>query len=198
MLPPPQVVGGLLSLGDGHGAMGDGEVGGTGLEASLNAKLRVTLHKQDSLPPLLQVGGSWAGAACRAVVGMQLCGWTCGATQHACVPSAALNLSLHRQDLDYPLLETEGEYVVNGFSFADYLRELEVGCRRASWLREESSCLHVWHTRERRQGCPACTAPTCALRCILHTASAAGPPGYCGAGGDAGPGDASGLQRDPR
>lgn len=29
----PQVVGGLLSLGDGHGAMGDGEVSGTGAAA---------------------------------------------------------------------------------------------------------------------------------------------------------------------
>lgn len=29
---------------------------GTGLEASLNARLRLTLHKQDSLPALVKVG----------------------------------------------------------------------------------------------------------------------------------------------
>lgn len=32
------------------------------------------------------------------------------------------------QGLDYPLVETEQEYVVNAFSFQDYLRELQAGC----------------------------------------------------------------------
>lgn len=35
-----QVYGALLSLGDGHGAMGDGEIEGTGLEMSMNARIR--------------------------------------------------------------------------------------------------------------------------------------------------------------
>lgn len=63
----PQVVGALLSLGDGHGAMGDGEVAGTGLEASLNARLKVTLHKRDSLPALAQVSQQ-GGRSCLGVL----------------------------------------------------------------------------------------------------------------------------------
>lgn len=63
----PQVVGALLSLGDGHGAMGDGEVAGTGLEASLNARLKVTLHKRDSLPALVQVSQQ-GGRSCLCVL----------------------------------------------------------------------------------------------------------------------------------
>lgn len=42
--------GGLLALGDVHGLMGDGEVGGTGLETSAEVKLRVQLHKEVAIP----------------------------------------------------------------------------------------------------------------------------------------------------
>ena len=37
------------------------------------------------------------------------------------------------QGLDYPLVETEQEYVVNAFSFQDYLRELQASCCLRCW-----------------------------------------------------------------
>ena len=42
---PVAVPGALLSLGDAHGAQGDGEVCGTAIETSALASVRVTLHK---------------------------------------------------------------------------------------------------------------------------------------------------------
>jgi acetamidase/formamidase len=81
MYYPVEVAGGLLSMGDVHGAMGDGESGGTGIETSIEAKFRVTLHKKDSLPK----------------------------------PVSKLN---------YPLLENANEYVIHGYAYADYLREV--------------------------------------------------------------------------
>lgn len=44
---PVQCRGALLSLGDGHAAQGDGELGGTAIECMLEAvRLRITLHKE--------------------------------------------------------------------------------------------------------------------------------------------------------
>jgi acetamidase/formamidase len=42
---PVQVPGGLLSIGDGHAAQGDGEVCGSAVEASLKGEIEVILHK---------------------------------------------------------------------------------------------------------------------------------------------------------
>ncbi|MEL9970726.1 acetamidase/formamidase family protein [Metallosphaera sp.] len=46
---PVFVKGGLLSLGDTHVAQGDGEVCGTAIEAPMDVKLRVSLHKDSGL-----------------------------------------------------------------------------------------------------------------------------------------------------
>ena len=46
---PVHVDGGLLSIGDGHAAQGDGEVSGTAIEASLYGTIEVVLHKDRSL-----------------------------------------------------------------------------------------------------------------------------------------------------
>jgi acetamidase/formamidase len=45
-----QVAGALLSMGDAHTAQGDSELDGTAVETSVNGKLKLTLHKKDSLP----------------------------------------------------------------------------------------------------------------------------------------------------
>jgi acetamidase/formamidase len=42
---PVQVPGGLLSIGDGHAAQGDGEVSGSAIETSLKGEIEVILHK---------------------------------------------------------------------------------------------------------------------------------------------------------
>jgi len=42
---PVHVAGALLSIGDGHGMQGDGEVSGTALETSLRGTVQVFLHK---------------------------------------------------------------------------------------------------------------------------------------------------------
>jgi acetamidase/formamidase len=54
MYYPVAVQGALLSLGDAHAAMGDSELDGTGIETSINARLKITLIKQANLPPMLQ------------------------------------------------------------------------------------------------------------------------------------------------
>lgn len=46
---PVHVAGGLLSIGDGHAAQGDGEVSGTAIETSLYGTIEVTLRKDLSL-----------------------------------------------------------------------------------------------------------------------------------------------------
>ena len=46
---PVHVDGGLLSIGDGHAAQGDGEVTGTAVETSLNGTIEVLVHKDRSL-----------------------------------------------------------------------------------------------------------------------------------------------------
>ncbi|RDW72856.1 putative acetamidase formamidase protein [Coleophoma cylindrospora] len=42
---PVKVKGALLSCGDGHGAQGDGEVGGSAMETPMKARLRLTVEK---------------------------------------------------------------------------------------------------------------------------------------------------------
>ena len=42
---PVHVAGGLLSIGDGHAAQGDGEVSGTAIETSLSGTVKIVLHK---------------------------------------------------------------------------------------------------------------------------------------------------------
>lgn len=81
MYYPVEQYGALLSMGDCHGAQGDGESSGTGIETSLNGKFRVTLHKRNSLPKFLQ-------------------------------------------PVNYPLLENENEYVIHGYAYADWIREI--------------------------------------------------------------------------
>lgn len=46
---PVNVPGGLLSIGDGHAAQGDGEVSGSAIETSLKGEIQVILHKQKTL-----------------------------------------------------------------------------------------------------------------------------------------------------
>jgi acetamidase/formamidase/AraC-like DNA-binding protein len=79
---PVAVPGALFSVGDGHLAQGDGEVNGTGLEASLTGTFRFIVHKR---------------------------------TQQ---------LQPHLRGLSAPLLETPNEFVLHGFSYPNYLREL--------------------------------------------------------------------------
>ncbi|GAB4813793.1 hypothetical protein N2152v2_000839 [Parachlorella kessleri] len=54
MYYPVEVEGGLLSMGDCHGGMGDGETSCTGIETSLDGTFKVTLHKAESLPKFVE------------------------------------------------------------------------------------------------------------------------------------------------
>ncbi len=72
---PVEVPGGLLSLGDGHGVQGDGEVCGTGLETALAVAVRIDLVKDARLPgPQFElpgpVGGHLAGRGYYATTGI--------------------------------------------------------------------------------------------------------------------------------
>jgi len=46
---PVHVAGGLLSIGDGHAAQGDGEVSGTAIETSMSGVFEIVLHKDRTL-----------------------------------------------------------------------------------------------------------------------------------------------------
>ena len=46
---PVHVPGGLLSIGDGHAAQGDGEVSGTAIETSMSGTFEILLHKDRTL-----------------------------------------------------------------------------------------------------------------------------------------------------
>ena len=55
---PVQVAGAMVSIGDGHAAMGDGEVCLTAIESPLDVSFRLRLHKGRSIPgPQLRVPG---------------------------------------------------------------------------------------------------------------------------------------------
>ena len=71
----------LIVVGDTHAAQGDSELAGTAMETSMTTKLRVTLHKADSLP--------------KFVTGV-----------------------------DWPLLETNSQWVVHGFAYSNYLDQI--------------------------------------------------------------------------
>lgn len=60
MYYPVHAPGALLSLGDSHLAQGNGELSGTGIEASLNCLIRVVLRKDLSLSlPVLETKEEW-------------------------------------------------------------------------------------------------------------------------------------------
>lgn len=79
---PVAVEGALLSIGDGHFALADGEINGTGLECSLTGEVRLTLHKAGKPGP-------------------------------ACIAG-----------LTSPLIETPEQWVIQSFSYPNYLRDL--------------------------------------------------------------------------
>lgn len=57
---PVEVDGGLLSVGDGHAAQGDGEVSGTAIECPMrSARLQLVLHDQPIGRPRALAGGRW-------------------------------------------------------------------------------------------------------------------------------------------
>eukprot|EP00877_Chromochloris_zofingiensis_P000674 jgi/Chrzof1/10607/Cz05g05010.t1 len=51
---PVEVAGAYLSMGDAHASQGDSEFDGTAIETSINAKLKLTLHKKGKLPKKVQ------------------------------------------------------------------------------------------------------------------------------------------------
>lgn len=55
---PAEVPGGLLSLGDGHGAQGDGEVCGTAVETAMSVRFRVHVRDESIAGPRLDLP-SW-------------------------------------------------------------------------------------------------------------------------------------------
>lgn len=67
MLFPVTVEGGLLSLGDGHAAQGDGEVCGTAIETSAVATLRITLERDRALSAPILVTDARAQRTGRAL-----------------------------------------------------------------------------------------------------------------------------------
>lgn len=67
MLFPVAVEGGLLSLGDGHAAQGDGEVCGTAIETSAVATLRITLERDRALSAPILVTDARAQRTGRAL-----------------------------------------------------------------------------------------------------------------------------------
>lgn len=58
---PVEVAGAYLSMGDAHLAQGDSELDGTGIETSINGRFKLTLHKVDDLPVIVQVRVGEAG-----------------------------------------------------------------------------------------------------------------------------------------
>ena len=67
LLLPVEVEGGLLSVGDTHGAQGDGEVCGTALESAMSVTVRVELERGRALPgPLLVTADAGVGPGATA------------------------------------------------------------------------------------------------------------------------------------
>jgi acetamidase/formamidase len=67
---PIAVEGGLLSIGDGHAAQGDGEVCVTGIEAPLDVTVRVRLADRAVDGPVFETDGPFEPAGSRDVVGV--------------------------------------------------------------------------------------------------------------------------------
>jgi len=64
---PVQVAGALLSIGDLHAVMGDGELCGTGLEICGEVDVKVSVIKQQPLSwPVLETADKWYAIACAA------------------------------------------------------------------------------------------------------------------------------------
>jgi acetamidase/formamidase len=60
MYYPILVEGALLSLGDCHFAQGDSELSGTGIEASMNCLIKISIRKDFSFPsPILETPTAW-------------------------------------------------------------------------------------------------------------------------------------------
>lgn len=72
LLVPVAVEGGLLSVGDGHAAQGDGEVSGTGIECMLETlRMRVTLRHGVSIrAPRILTAHDGAGKRRRVTIGI--------------------------------------------------------------------------------------------------------------------------------
>lgn len=72
LLLPTAVAGGLLSVGDTHAAMGDGEVCGTGVESSSTVRLRIDLDKGRNLrtPQLISSGATYLNSPCLVTTGI--------------------------------------------------------------------------------------------------------------------------------
>lgn len=79
---PVSVPGALLSIGDGHFALGDGEVNDAGLECSLTGEFHVRLHKSKQ------------------------------------------NDQHFLSGRNFPLIETMDAWIIQSFSFGNYLRKL--------------------------------------------------------------------------
>ncbi len=65
---PVSVTGALLSVGDPHAALGDAELGGTGIECSMTGDIQIILHKKDRLDraplrdlsyPVIETADTW-------------------------------------------------------------------------------------------------------------------------------------------
>jgi len=68
LLLPVAVTGGLLSLGDTHAAMGDGEVCGTGIEISSTVTVRVDVVKDHPIPSAVLETDGRAARSGRALI----------------------------------------------------------------------------------------------------------------------------------
>ena len=125
---------------------------------------RVTLHKKDALPPTLKVrllqprstGHAWAVyqhgghtlpvASSSCFLRPYVLSCYSRPTRHGSVKLSPpfLACASHAQGLGFPLLENANEYVLQGFSFQDYLREVEVRARAGSHLPAAAQHAEVW------------------------------------------------------
>lgn len=106
---PVTVPGALLSFGDPHLALGDGEISGTALECSLTGEVRLVLHKRGETEKLFLNG------------------------------------------LNAPLIETEDAWLLHGFSYTNYLRELGRNAQSEVFKRSSLSRALRSATRETRK-----------------------------------------------
>ena len=96
---------------------GDSELDGTGIETSINGRFKLTLHKKDALPKIVQArcaglgcgraNGSWPAHLAVACSG--LC---------TCSPNGALCQPPLPQNLTHPLIEQPDSFVVQGYTYA--------------------------------------------------------------------------------
>ncbi|MCK9906708.1 acetamidase/formamidase family protein, partial [Frankia sp. Cpl3] len=61
---PVNVEGALFALGDVHASMGDGEIGGTGIEIAGEVDVTISVIKGQSIPrPMVETADSWYSVA---------------------------------------------------------------------------------------------------------------------------------------